>query len=1020
VKRVATGKVRLGVALTTGSSADDVLGAAHGLGATTAHRLAGLRYVSLDVPAQAVDHVAAALRKRKDVDHVELVPVRTADAVPDDPYYSSEQPYLDAVHAADAWAVTHGSVTTKVAVIDTGVQENHPDLVGKVVGVHNSMATAFSPNDVGDETGHGTHVAGIVGAATGNALGVSSAGYDTGVLVVKAGDDSGFTDDDLAAGIQWAVTNGARVINMSLGGPGTSTALSNAVSYAQSQGVLVVASAGNEQSSTPSYPAALPNVVAVGATDAIGHRASFSNYGSWVTLAAPGTGIWSTVPTGGSVDFPSPTSGYAPASGTSMASPIVAAEAGLLFGLEPFATAAQVRSAIVGSASGYSGLGLGAGQVDFAAALDRLPPSTVPSLTSPTAAAIVGGLVPLEATTSGTAPGGTVRFLVDGTAVGSPVAPSTGSAATSWESWGVADGSHSLTVQDCNSFGCGQASTPVVVTVQNVAPAITAPADAATVADQVDVTATVSDSAPKVRLSVDGTPVGSPVSVVSGTAHLPWPTAGYSNGTHAVTVASCASSGSCGVSSGVTVTVANQAPVLTAPAVGQVVSGPFTLAATATSGAVRFLVDGVQVGFDTTAPYSAPVNFSSFADGTHTVTLQPCNAAKTLCSGPTSARGITVKSLHPVLASAIPSVFSPNGDKRADTSTLTYSLPDTETVSWFVKNGAGTLVKGPVRLGAQLKGSHTFVWNGYSNAGTRVPDGTYTAYVSTYHVSGSTTLYGQATRTARVDTVAPTLGVTGALTTIYPVTDGYRDTLAPKVTTNEAGLLTMQVKNSAGSVVRTISLSHSGTGTFTLTWNGRTTSGAIVPAGTYTYVVVSQDKALNRRGSARYSVAVSLKKLVATTVAKVVTPAAAKYKTYIGSCSAIYASSTWSGGYEYLSDYYGCAPYDYSDSSDVAATEEIFTLPAAIKYAGISVSATGQEDLPGYGDVASAFYLAPNGDAYGSGVLLGPSYGTRSLGSAPTSILYGGRTLHWVAGTIEGCYYDVRSFTVRYTYYLLK
>ena len=135
--------------------------------------------------------------------------------------------------------------------------------------------------------------------------------------------------------------------------------------------MLVVAAAGNDGVTTAQYPAAYPNVVAVAATDAAGHRAPFSQYGSWVTVAAPGTTITSTSPTTGSAFFqPS----YDTADGTSFSAPLVAAEAALLWSLRRGATAADIRAAIVRSAHGYAGLGLGAGQVDFRAAYGRACP----------------------------------------------------------------------------------------------------------------------------------------------------------------------------------------------------------------------------------------------------------------------------------------------------------------------------------------------------------------------------------------------------------------------------------------------------------------------------------------------------------------------------------------------------------------------------------------------------------------------------------------------------------------------
>ncbi|MDP9181234.1 MAG: hypothetical protein M3P04_00480, partial [Actinomycetota bacterium] len=194
-------------------------------------------------------------------------------------------------------------------------------------------------------------------------------------------------------------------------------------------------------------------------------------------------------------------------------------------------------------------------------------------------------------------------------------------------------------------------------------------------------------------------------------------------------------------------------------------------------------------------------------------------------------------------------------------------------------------------------------------------------------------------------------------------------------------------------------------------------------AGTYRYSFLAQDPAQNRRASATYSVPVSAKRLVGTAVVSTVTPAATKTSLVVGSCSAVFADSIWSGGYDYESGYYyfrdGYCPDPYDSTGDIVGSNHQLTLPAAVKYAGISVAATGQEELAGYGDVAYAWYRDASGNAVG-GVTLGAAYGTKSLGSAASTLLYGGRTLRWTAATDSGQFYALRSFTVRYTYYVLK
>jgi thermitase len=175
---------------------------------------------------------------------------------------------------------------------------------------------------VDDVYGHGTHVAGIAAAMTNNGIGVAGLGYSSTIMNVKVLNDDGMGAYSwLASGIIWAVDNGAKIINMSLGGSSSSSTLEDAVNYAWNNGVVVVASAGNSASTAPSYPAYYNNCIAVAATDANDALASFSNYGKWVDVAAPGMTIDSTWNDGG----------YGCMSGTSMASPHVAGLAALVF-----------------------------------------------------------------------------------------------------------------------------------------------------------------------------------------------------------------------------------------------------------------------------------------------------------------------------------------------------------------------------------------------------------------------------------------------------------------------------------------------------------------------------------------------------------------------------------------------------------------------------------------------------------------------------------------------------------------
>lgn len=299
--------------------------------------------------------------------------LRHTAAFPDDPDYPAQWA-LPRIDAPDAWASTLGDPSITVAVIDTGEDFEHPDrpihlIAGPTytsVAARDGCATDTSATPE-DDLGHGTHVAGIIAAATDNGIGVAGLAPEATVLVIKAGDCTGtLADSDIIQAINYATDAGARVVNMSFGGPEPDPVLNQAIQAAWSRGVVLVAAAGNQGSEAPFYPAALPHVVGVAATNERDARASFSNYGPDAIVAAPGVAILSTVP-----PFVSE-SGYAYESGTSMASPLVAATAALVLAEHPGFTGAQVVQAIEQGADGSGGCQTTAGaisRVDAAGAL---------------------------------------------------------------------------------------------------------------------------------------------------------------------------------------------------------------------------------------------------------------------------------------------------------------------------------------------------------------------------------------------------------------------------------------------------------------------------------------------------------------------------------------------------------------------------------------------------------------------------------------------------------------------------
>jgi len=305
------------------------------------------------------DTVVERLNKLDEVAWAEPNRYRQAYVVPNDPMFT-QQWGLTRINCPDAWDRTTGSAAVTVAVVDTGIDLNHPelaplliagqDLVDWAPGSVPQAGWVFEGDFMGvdatpqDEVGHGTHVAGTIACLSNNGTGVAGVTWSSRLMPVRVlarsretatGRISGFgSSANIAAGIRWAADHGAQIINMSLGGYGDAQVEREAVAYAIARGVVVVAAMGNDNTAAPSYPAAYPDVIAVAATDASDHRASFSNTGAWIDVSGPGVQVQSTYWD----------NTYASLSGTSMATPHVAGVAALILAVAPTTSAAQVAN----------------------------------------------------------------------------------------------------------------------------------------------------------------------------------------------------------------------------------------------------------------------------------------------------------------------------------------------------------------------------------------------------------------------------------------------------------------------------------------------------------------------------------------------------------------------------------------------------------------------------------------------------------------------------------------------------
>ena len=314
-----------------------------------------------------VNAVIAKLKKHEAIEYAELKELHYTTLTPNDPNFDqSNQWSLFQIAAEQAWNSNVGDPNVVVAVTDNAINIDHPDLANVIVGGYDAVDQDNDPRGCGGNSGfHGSHVSGIVGAETDNSIGVASIGFGVSILPIKIGDCNGALTAAYD-GIIYAANNGADVINMSWGGGGSSQYGQNVCTNAWNAGSILIGGAGNDNVSTQFYPAAYNNVVAVASTNQNDEKSGFSQYGSWIDIAAPGSNILST----------DAGTGYQSTSGTSMASPLVAGLVGLLKSHAPSATQTDLINCLYSSADdidaqnpSYIGQ-LGAGRINANAAMN--------------------------------------------------------------------------------------------------------------------------------------------------------------------------------------------------------------------------------------------------------------------------------------------------------------------------------------------------------------------------------------------------------------------------------------------------------------------------------------------------------------------------------------------------------------------------------------------------------------------------------------------------------------------------
>lgn len=311
----------------------------------------------------------------KDVDYAEKVPLCKISLVPND--LSADwgclglQYYLHDINAPQAWDLTTGSSSVVIAIVDDAIDINHEDLSANVVSARDVSDNDNDPTPPSASFNHGTHCAGIASAKNNNGKGYASIGYSCGLMAIKVTSNSGspanFTHG--YEGITWAATHGADIISCSWGSSGYSATNQTVIDDADSLGALIVAAAGNDNTSTPHYPAAYNHVIAVASLDCNDEKSSFSNFGTWVDICTYGSDIYSTLPF----------NNYGKMNGTSMACPMVAGLCGLIWSRFPSYTADEVEIKLKQTAfniypdnPGFTNQ-LGAGRINASSAVQSPP-----------------------------------------------------------------------------------------------------------------------------------------------------------------------------------------------------------------------------------------------------------------------------------------------------------------------------------------------------------------------------------------------------------------------------------------------------------------------------------------------------------------------------------------------------------------------------------------------------------------------------------------------------------------------
>ena len=700
-----------------GLSEKKLRAALNAAGGESLGRIGSLNVHVVDVPPQAEEKAAAALARNPNIDFAELdILLEPNDTIPNDPYWND--PYfwhLKKIDAPLAWdlGTGHGII---VAVCDSGVDVTHPELAGKLVPGWNVVS---NNDDTSPIAPHGTWVAGVVGAASNNATGVPSIAWDAQIMPVRVTNDpSGSAySSDIAAGIAWAADNGARVVNASYYLLWSSKAVTEAANHLRSLGGLLFVSAGNYNLDPGA--ASNPSMVIVAATDENDARASFSNYGAYLDLAAPGTRIWSTNVAS------DPKTLYQLVSGTSFSSPLAAGTAALLMAAAPELSPDQVEAILKETAfdptSNDFDPNFGYGRLDAGAAMlaalgtpvDTAPPTV--AITQPESGSSVAGEISVAADASDDTAVTLVDLYANGALVGTDDSVPYQFVL---DTTVYANGTLALEVA-ANDANGNSASASRQVQVSNQVPdtkaptvAIGTPAASTTVGGTVSFSANASDDVKVAELKLY---VGGSLKAFcnAGICSAPIDTTGYPNGTLDLRADAKDTSGN-SASASQQVQVYNQVPdtkaptvSIGAPAASATISGTVSFSASAADeigvAELKLYIGGNLKVTCNTGTCSTSIDTTGYANGTLDLRA---DAKDTSGNSASASRQVQVNNV----------VADTTAPKVAFTSPTNGALVATDKVTVQVAATDNTAVKslelaidGAVVLSVQ-GGSLSYVW----------------------------------------------------------------------------------------------------------------------------------------------------------------------------------------------------------------------------------------------------------------------------------------------------------------------